>query len=54
MATQHFIDNEKANVRGLVIAGSADLKFVMQQSDHFDNRLKSLILCTVDVSYGFD
>ena len=54
MATQHFIENEKANVRGLVIAGSADLKFVMQQSDHFDNRLKNLILCTVDVSYGFD
>ena len=26
----------------------------MQQSDHFDNRLKGLIIATVDVSYGFD
>jgi len=27
---------------------------VLQQSDHFDARLKPLILCTVDVSYGGD
>ena len=54
LATQHFISDDKPNIRGIVVAGSADLKFVMQQSDHFDNRLKSLILCTVDVSYGFD
>ena len=54
LATQHFISNDKPNVRGIVIAGSADLKFVMQQSDHFDNRLKDKIITTVDVSYGFD
>ena len=36
LAKQHFISNDKANCRGIVIAGSADLKFVLQQSDHFD------------------
>ena len=40
MASQHFFENERCSVRGIVIAGSADLKTVMQQSDHFDNRLK--------------
>ncbi len=41
-------------MRGIVIAGSADLKFILQQSDHFDARLKNTIICTVDVSYGQD
>lgn len=54
MAKQHFISDDKPNVRGIVIAGSADLKFVMQQSDHFEPRLKDRIITTVDVSYGFD
>ena len=30
LATQHFIANDRANIRGIVVAGSADLKFVMQ------------------------
>lgn len=54
LAIQNFITNDRPNIRGIVIAGSADLKFVMQQSDHFDQRLKPLIITTVDVSYGFD
>ena len=54
MATQHFIANDRVNVRGIVIGGSADLKTVMQQSDHFEPRLKALVIATVDVSYGFD
>ena len=54
LATQNFITNDRPNVRGIVIAGSADLKFVMQGSDHFDFRLKGIIITTVDVSYGFD
>ena len=54
LASQNFLSDNKANVRGIVIAGSADLKFVMQQSDHFDPRLKNIIITTVDVSYGFD
>lgn len=54
MAKQHFISDDKLTVRGIVIAGSADLKFVMQQSDHFDPRLRSIVIATVDVSYGQD
>ena len=54
LAKQHFISNDAPNIRGIVVAGSADLKFVMQQSDHFEFRLKALIIATVDVSYGFD
>ena len=54
MAKQHFLPNNEPNIRGIVIAGSADLKFVMQQSDHFEPRLKEKIITTVDVSYGFD
>jgi peptide chain release factor subunit 1 len=54
MAKQHFIADDKLTVRGIVIAGSADLKFVMQQSDHFDQRLRSIVIATVDVSYGQD
>jgi len=54
MAKQHFIEDDKVNVRGIVIAGSADLKFVMQGSDHFDPRLKEKVIATVDISYGQD
>lgn len=54
LASQNFISDNRPNIRGIVVAGSADLKFVMQQSDHFDQRLKNIIITTVDVSYGFD
>ena len=54
MVTQHFISNDRPNVRGIVIGGSADLKTVLQQSDHFDMRLRPLVLCSVDISYGMD
>ena len=30
LAKQHFISNDAPNIRGIVVAGSADLKFVMQ------------------------
>lgn len=54
LATQHFISNDRPNVKGIVVAGSANLKFDLQQSDHFDKRLLPIIITTVDVSYGFD
>ena len=41
-------------MKGIVIGGSAQLKDVMQGSEHFDKRLKDIIITTVDVSYGFD
>lgn len=50
--TQCFISGEKANVCGLVLAGSADFKTELGQSDMFDPRLQAKILKVVDVSYG--
>lgn len=52
LATQHFITDNKCNVAGLVLAGSADFKTVLAQSDLFDPRLSSKLIRTVDVSYG--
>ena len=51
-ATRLFITNDKANVTGLVLAGSADFKTELSQSDMFDGRLQCKILKLVDVSYG--
>jgi peptide chain release factor subunit 1 len=52
MATQMFIQGDKPNITGLILAGSADFKTVLSQSDMFDVRLQPLILQLVDVSYG--
>ncbi|KIM49528.1 hypothetical protein M413DRAFT_438713 [Hebeloma cylindrosporum] len=51
-AVQHFITNDKVNVTGLVLAGSADFKTELSQSDMFDQRLVAKIIKVVDVSYG--
>lgn len=47
-----FITNDKCNVTGLVLAGSADFKTELSVSDMFDPRLQTKILKIVDVSYG--
>ncbi|BFZ55113.1 translation termination factor eRF1 [Savitreella phatthalungensis] len=47
-----FITADKVNVTGLVLAGSADFKTELAQSDMFDGRLQAKILKVVDVSYG--
>lgn len=52
MAVQFFITNDKPNVAGLILAGSADFKTELSQSDMFDQRLQAVILGVVDVSYG--
>lgn len=52
MAVHIFITNDKPNVAGLVLAGSADFKTELSQSDLFDQRLKNIIISVVDVSYG--
>ena len=51
-AVQHFITNDKVNVTGLVLAGSADFKTELSQSDMSDQRLAAKIIKVVDVSYG--
>ena len=49
---QFFITADRPNVAGLVLAGSADFKTELSQSDMFDPRLQAVVLAVVDVSYG--
>lgn len=52
LAVQFFISGDRPNVAGLVLAGSADFKTELSQSDMFDQRLQAVVLAVVDVSYG--
>ena len=52
LAVQNYITNDKINVAGLILAGSADFKNDLNQSDLFDQRLQSKVIKVVDVSYG--
>lgn len=54
IATSLFISNDKVTVLGLVLAGSADFKNDLAQSDMFDARLSEKVIKIVDVSYGGD
>lgn len=47
-----YIMNDKPNIAGLVLAGSADFKTELSQSDMFDPRLQNKVIKLVDVSYG--
>merc|ERR1711970_1068638 len=51
-SVQMYITQDKINVAGLILAGSADFKSNLAQSDMFDNRLVVKILTTIDISYG--
>ncbi|KXJ23059.1 eukaryotic peptide chain release factor subunit 1 [Exaiptasia diaphana] len=51
-AVQLYISNDKPNITGLILAGSADFKSELSQSDMFDGRLQAKVLKLVDVSYG--
>jgi len=51
-AVQMFITNDKPNISGMILAGSADFKTELSQSDMFDPRLQAKIIKLVDVSYG--
>lgn len=54
MATQIFITNDRPNVAGLILAGSAEFKHELNKSDLFDNRLLKIVVKLIDVSYGGD
>lgn len=51
-AVNMFITQDKVNVNGLILAGSADFKTELSQSDMFDPRLQAKIIKIVDISYG--
>lgn len=52
LATQFFITNDRPNVSGLVLAGSAEFKNKLSGSEMFDQRLQPIVVQIVDVSYG--
>jgi peptide chain release factor subunit 1 len=52
LCTTFFISNDKPNIVGLILAGSAEFKNDLAQSDLFDPRLAAVLLKIVDVSYG--
>jgi len=51
-AGQMFLSNDRCNVAGIILAGSADFKNVLYDSEVFDQRLVAKVIKTVDVSYG--
>ena len=52
IATQVFIKNDVPGVKGLILAGSANFKQKLFDSNLFDPRLKAVVLKIVDISYG--
>eukprot|EP00747_Dinoflagellata_sp_TGD_P012818 gnl/TRDRNA2_/TRDRNA2_122020_c0_seq1.p1 gnl/TRDRNA2_/TRDRNA2_122020_c0~~gnl/TRDRNA2_/TRDRNA2_122020_c0_seq1.p1 ORF type:complete len:354 (-),score=71.63 gnl/TRDRNA2_/TRDRNA2_122020_c0_seq1:52-966(-) len=52
IATKTFISQDKPNIAGLVVGGSADFKTELVQSNVFDQRLEKIIVAAVDLSYG--
>ena len=52
VAVQNFITNDRPNVKGLILAGSADFKTDLAKSELFDQRLASRVVKIVDISYG--
>jgi peptide chain release factor subunit 1 len=51
-ATKHFITNDVPNVKGIIFAGAAQFKDKIQNSDLLDQRIKNIIIASVDISYG--
>lgn len=53
IATQLFIpDGQEPNITGIILAGSAEFKNVLSQSDLFDQRLRDIIIDIYDIHYG--
>lgn len=47
-----FITDDKPNIEGLILAGCADFKTQVFESQVFDPRLKKIVCNLVDISYG--
>jgi len=52
LATQFFINVDRPSVTGLILAGLADFKNELAESEMFDLRLKQIVVKIVDVQYG--
>lgn len=53
-AVGYFITNDVPNVRGLVLAGCADFKEKLYQSENFDPRLQAIVVKVVDIAHPGD
>lgn len=53
-ATNIFVTNDMPNVKGLIIAGSSNFKHMLNESDLFDPRLKTIVIKLLDISYGME
>lgn len=54
MSVANFITDDKCNVKGIIMAGSAEFKDVLAGCDMLDPRLKSKIIARIDVAYGME
>lgn len=54
VAANCFITDNKCNVQGLILAGSADFKNDLSSTNMFDPRLQSEVIAILDVCYGFE
>ena len=52
LVVHHFIKNDIVSVKGLILAGSAEFKNDLSNSDLLDSRIKSKIIKIVDIAYG--
>merc|ERR1719261_570628 len=52
LATQFFITDNRPNIKGLIMAGSAEFKNDLLSSDLMDPRLADIVIKIVDISYG--
>ncbi len=52
LATQCFIKNDMPTVKGIILAGCANFKHKLFDSQLFDQRLKSIVIKVIDISYG--
>ncbi len=53
MTTKHFIGaDNKLNVEGIILAGSANFKSDLEKGDILDERVQKGVVSIVDISYG--
>ncbi len=53
MTTKHFIGSDnKLNVEGIIIAGSANFKSDLEKGDLLDERVQKGVVSVLDISYG--
>ena len=52
LSVKHFITDDKINVSGLIVAGSAEFKQQLTTKDFLDPRLQNKIISVLDIAYG--